>query len=209
MSTSNVVDLDSEEARAVDWENCWKVGRTQWDAGEPSPALVHLLKTQPELVPSSGRALVPGCGAGYDVLLLSSPTLHVTGLDLSTTCIQKCKEKHADTQGNFDFVADDFYKFTFPQGGYDLVYDYTFLCAMHPDMRPQWSARMAEIVKPGGTLVALMFPIVEKKGGPPFAVSPELYHELLDGAFELVYQQDAEGHEDRKGKEKMSVWKRK
>lgn len=45
---------------------------------------------------------------------------------------------------------------------------------MLPDMRPQWSARMAEIVRPGGTLVALMFPLVEKKGGPPFAVSPEL-----------------------------------
>lgn len=45
---------------------------------------------------------------------------------------------------------------------------------MLPEMRPKWAARMAEIIKPGGTLVALIFPIVEKKGGPPFAVTPQL-----------------------------------
>lgn len=45
---------------------------------------------------------------------------------------------------------------------------------MPPEMRPQWGARMAEIIKPGGTLIALMFPIEEKEGGPPFPVTPEL-----------------------------------
>ena len=29
------------------------------------------------------------------------------------------------SQGKYDFICDDFYKFKFPEGGYDLVYDYT------------------------------------------------------------------------------------
>lgn len=50
----------------------------------------------------------------------------------------------------------------------------SFLCAMPPSMRPQWASRMAEIIKPGGVLVALMFPLEEKEGGPPFGLSVDV-----------------------------------
>lgn len=88
---------------------------------------------------------------------------------------------------------------------------------------------MAEIVKPGGTLIALMFPIEEREGGPPYPVTPELYvfcngiqtvsprilifwfryDELLGENFDRVFIEDAKGHKSRLGREKMSVWKRK
>lgn len=37
---------------------------------------------------------------------------------------------HANNKGNFEFVADDFYKFAIPEGGYDLVYDYTYVLSI-------------------------------------------------------------------------------
>lgn len=49
----------------------------------------------------------------------------MTGLDLVPKCIEVCKKKYADKQGNFDFICADFYTFEYPKGGYDLVYDYT------------------------------------------------------------------------------------
>ncbi|KAI9312796.1 S-adenosyl-L-methionine-dependent methyltransferase [Dichotomocladium elegans] len=192
---------------ACDWEKRWQIADTLWDKGRASPALVSFLKDHGDLIPSQGIGLVPGCGAGYDVLLLSTPDRHMTGLDMSPTCIAKVKKDYPE--GNYDFICDDFYKFQIPQRGYDLVYDYTFLCAMPPVMRPQWSSRMAEIIRPGGVLIALMYPLEEREGGPPFGLSEEVYMELLGDNFENIYLADARGHPNRIGREKMSVWKRK
>lgn len=49
-----------------DWEGHWKEGKTSWDAGKPSPALVELLENEEtrSLIPDHGKALVPGCGSG-------------------------------------------------------------------------------------------------------------------------------------------------
>ena len=49
-----------------------------------------------------------------------------------------------------------------------------FLCAMPPHMRPDWGKRMAEIIKPGGTLIALQYPLKEKAKQPPFTLSVEM-----------------------------------
>ena len=58
----------------------------------------------------------------------------------------------------------------------DDVDDYNnrFLCAMPPHMRPDWGKRMAEIIKPGGTLIALQYPLKEKSKQPPFTLSVEM-----------------------------------
>ncbi|KAI7880701.1 S-adenosyl-L-methionine-dependent methyltransferase [Lichtheimia hyalospora FSU 10163] len=150
----------------TDWEKKWQEGNIQWDHGETSPALVTLVKEHSDLLPAKGRGLVPGCGSGKTYL-------HMTGLDVSATCVDKLN-KEVPKGSNYDFICEDFYSFKFPEGGYDLIYDYTFLCAMSPSMRPQWAARMAEIIKPGGVLIALMFPLEEKEGGPPFGLSVDV-----------------------------------
>ncbi|KAI7848866.1 S-adenosyl-L-methionine-dependent methyltransferase [Circinella umbellata] len=193
--------------REIDWEKQWQESHTPWDKGESSPALIKFLKEHSDLIPSKGKGLVPGTGSGYDVVLFSSPDLHMTGLDMSPTCIKQAQKKHGD--GNYDFICDDFYTFEYPKGGYDLVYDYTFLCAMPLDMRPAWGKRMAEIIKPGGVLIALMYPLNDRSSQPPNTVSVSLFHELLDENFENIFLEDAIGHSDRIGDEKMSVWKRK
>ncbi|KAF5866916.1 hypothetical protein ETB97_008721 [Aspergillus alliaceus] len=50
--------------------------------------------------------------------------------------------------GNVTFLEGDFFKTDWEpnalkDGGalFDIIYDYTFLCALHPDMRRQWAAR--------------------------------------------------------------------
>jgi hypothetical protein len=41
-------------------------------------------------------------------------------------------------------------------------------------MRQDWAHRYAEIIKPGGVLICLMFPLVEKEDGPPYSLSVEM-----------------------------------
>ncbi|MCZ7685418.1 MAG: TPMT family class I SAM-dependent methyltransferase [Sandaracinaceae bacterium] len=52
----------------MSWEDAWREGRTGWDAGGSPPALIELGARG---VLPAGRALVPGCGAGWDVLTLA------------------------------------------------------------------------------------------------------------------------------------------
>lgn len=71
------------------WDSLWQEDHTPWDRAEPSMALRDLLADRPDLVPpASGgharpRALVPGCGRGYDVLLLAAFGYDAYGVDYS------------------------------------------------------------------------------------------------------------------------------
>lgn len=78
--------------------------------------------------------------------------------------------------------AADFFTYQDPGGPFDIGYDYTFLCALHPDMRKDWATAWGKHLKPGGELVTLIFPVdpsADANLGPPWPVTPELYTQLL------------------------------
>lgn len=126
------------------WDQLWKDSYTPWDRGTPSLALADLLTEKRSLFPPNPRptALVPGCGRGYDVLLLSALGYDVTGLDASSTSLARAAEIEATSskdevyaardpargKGKVTWVKADF----FDEGAegmkgrvFDLVFDYT------------------------------------------------------------------------------------
>jgi SAM-dependent methyltransferase len=138
------------------WDEAWNQKLTPWDKGLPNPALVDLLSTRRDLLgepiahDANGqmrrkRALVPGCGKGYDVLLLASFGYDAVGLDGSLAAIEGCKklaveeadkyplQNGAESRGDIQFVLGDFFakdwESTLQFGGenlsFDLIYDYT------------------------------------------------------------------------------------
>jgi len=72
---------------------------------------------------------------------------------------------------------------------------------------------MAKLVKPGGTLVTLIFPVVEKQGGPPFQVDIAEMRGILErNGFENCLLEPIapeKSHKGRGGQEHLGVWKRK
>ena len=58
---------------------------------------------------------------------------------------------------------DDFFTHA-PEAPYDLVYDCTFLCAIDPTRRQEWAAQMNKLVRPGGEIVSLVFPLGDFQG---------------------------------------------
>lgn len=128
------------------WDQLWVEGFVPWDKGFPSPALVDLLEERKDLFPSKqGRkkALVPGCGRGYDVLLLSAFGYDAYGLEVSGKALEGARkvEKEMDGRGVYatkegankgavtwlsgDFFKADFLKEVEGEGTFDLIYDYT------------------------------------------------------------------------------------
>lgn len=70
---------------------------------------------------------------------------------------------------------------------------------------------MAQCVKPGGSLITLMFPLPKEpyEGGPPYGLTVELYEELLSSTFDCVFIKECESFANRAGQEKIGLWKRK
>ena len=154
------------------WDDLWAKGDfLPWDRGMPNPALVDLLtehtdKLGPAVAVERGesakmqgdmakrkKALVPGCGKGYDVLLLAAFGYDALGLEVSSNAVQVCekfvedvrkKENAGEDIGDFatkdknvgrgrvKFITGDFYENDWARQelgsestGYDMIYDYT------------------------------------------------------------------------------------
>ena len=136
------------------WSELWDKGDwLPWDKGMPNPALVDTLTDRPDLLGSCWtqdmqgkqrrkRALVPGCGKGYDVLLFSSFGYDAVGLEVSETAVKRCyeeQEAHGDKYpvrdestgaGKVTFIVGDFFVTDWTKdiegdGKFDLIYDYT------------------------------------------------------------------------------------
>jgi SAM-dependent methyltransferase len=119
------------------WDTLWENSNTPWDRGVASPALVELLHDkQFPLVAAGkgGKGLVPGCGSGYDVVLLAGLTADdqkldkVLGLDVSQKAMEEARKIHLSAPGRSEFVVGDFFSKSeewAAAGPYDVVYDYT------------------------------------------------------------------------------------
>ncbi|CEQ41899.1 SPOSA6832_03669, partial [Sporobolomyces salmonicolor] len=172
---------------------------------------------------SDGMALVPGCGRGYDAVFFASKGIDAIGLDLSATAVEAAKAHHAAQPGAPSNVelqavvplpnvptearlltlnwrglrtsqAADFFDFALPGGRpFSLAYDFTFFCAIPPGLRGDWGKRYADVIRKGGLLITLAFPLGvlvsswhhgDRKGGPPYSVSEAAYGEALSSNFE-------------------------
>ncbi|CAA7396606.1 unnamed protein product [Spirodela intermedia] len=201
----SVIGQDSQGG----WERCWEEGLTPWDLGKPTPLIAHLVQTGDLPL---GRALVPGCGSGHDVVAMAGPERHVVGVDISVSAIQKACEMTSalPNKEHFTFLAEDFFAWQ-PTELFDLIFDYTFFCAIDPSMRSAWADRIGDLLKPDGELITLMYPMDEFDGGPPYAVSVSDYEEVLHSlGFKAISVVDNElAIAPRKGREKVGRWKRK
>ncbi|XP_010517975.1 PREDICTED: probable thiol methyltransferase 2 [Camelina sativa] len=190
------------------WEKSWEAGATPWDLGKPTPVIANLVQTGS--LPN-GRALVPGCGTGYDVVAMASRDRYVVGLDISKTAVERSSKMFSSLPNAkyFSFLSEDFFTWE-PAEQFDLIFDYTFFCAFEPGVRPLWAQRMEKLLKPGGELITLMFPIDERSGGPPYSVSVSEYEKvLIPLGFEAVSIVDNElAIGPRKGMEKLGRWKK-
>ncbi|KAF4768589.1 hypothetical protein N7455_012370 [Penicillium solitum] len=230
------------------WASLWDKGdNLPWDRGFPNPALEDTLVKQrptigaPLATDAQGqsyrrKALVPGCGRGVDVLLLASFGYDAYGLEYSAAAVDACKKEESDNAswyrvrdqtvgtGKVTWIQGDFFddawlkEIGVPLNGFDIIYDYTFFCALEPSMRPKWALRQTQLLAPSptGNLICLEFPRHKdpQAPGPPYASPSEAYVAHLSHPGEQV-PYDAKGvvkHEplrapSKDGLERVAYWK--
>ena len=192
---SNAKDFANDDGTSTNWEAMWSngIGKGQaFDATRTEPGFQAMLDAG-ECAIGGGRALVPGCGRGYALASLARAGFRdVVGLEISETAKAACEaqldEETIPGDAKVEVRVSDFFEHgSKGEEKYDLVYDCTFLCAIDPSRRKEWADVYARCVKPGGTLVSLVFPCGDFEGGPPYALKPEIVRELLEPVgFEAV-----------------------
>ncbi|EJT97597.1 S-adenosyl-L-methionine-dependent methyltransferase [Dacryopinax primogenitus] len=215
-------EIMKENGEEAGWDKAWQEDVTPWETHDRTtdgvrPLLKEVLDSGEFPVPKEGRALVPGCGRGFDAVFIARLGLETWGIDLSTRAVERAEaflNSQLDAPPNVHFQTADFLTFPIPQDGFTLAYDYTFFCAIPPPLRNPWGKRMTELVHPGGYLVAVAWPLDgEREGGPPYSVSVDAYEEALGvgrGLWTKVVDRPSELSADgvHKGRERVVVWKR-
>jgi hypothetical protein len=88
---------------------------------------------------------------------------------------------------------------------------HSFFVAIFPSLRADWGRQMISLIKPGGFLVTLVYPLDPwTESGPPFYVRPQHYIEVLGEGWEKVLDiVPAVSSETHVGRERLVVWKKK
>ncbi|KAJ3930592.1 MAG: thiol methyltransferase 1 [Lentinula lateritia] len=210
------------------WDILWKQKVTPWDSGEIQPPLRQVVESGEIPFTKGGRALVPGCGRGYDTIYLASALGHDTiGLDASATAVEAANQLAQSSSLDLDLVSKihfevaDFFKYEVSEDKkFDLIYDYTFFVAIPPSKRSLWGSQINSLIKPGGYLITLMFPHVPVHDPQPYAAGPPFYSNFTSyeevlrvggSEWEVVLNKIPDDDtllDVHKGKDRIVVWKR-
>ena len=206
------------------WHKVWAAEEVpRFDAGRASPALVAAL-TDGRFNVAGARVVIPGCGRGYDVAaFVRAGAAHAEGVELVPAAAEAARAWLDSPEAGLDVeqraraavvVRDFFQPHTAPPA--DCGFDYTFFCAFPPARRPEWAAAWAAALRPGGTLVTLIFPddgdANPGRVGPPWPSSPADVKAALAGAgFGALWLErvpDEASHPGRGGNEWLAAWRR-
>jgi methyl halide transferase len=162
------------------WDDRYQQGNTSWDMGRVSPPLQAYFD---QLTNKAISILIPGCGNAYEATyLLEKGFTSVTLVDISAVLIAKLHEKFRDRPyPGLTLIAANFFDLS---GGYDLIVEQTFFCALDPSQRSAYVQQAYDLLRPGGKLVGLLFDR-DFPGGPPFGGHKEEYGQLLEKKYAI------------------------
>lgn len=194
------------------WSARYQQGQTAWDLGEATPVLRQLLREAQFPVKVPAPVLVPGCGYGHDVLLLAEVGYRVTAVDFAPEPLQRLAA-YAHQRGLSERMlllqADIWSLPEALEGTFAAVWEYTCFCAIDPRRRGAYFALMRRLLRPGGYLVGLFFPLEGGgKEAPPFAVhQTEVETLAAQAGFQLQSAAWPEAsHPARRGREILMVF---
>lgn len=171
----------SHPSRPEFWDERYASGTTPWDYGGVPPQLQRYLSEHP----SGGSVLIPGCGAGHEIAAFYEAGYDVTAIDFARAAVERAQANLGPVLGERVFLGD-FFTYDFAAAPFDLVYERTFFCALPPELRTAYVARMAQLLKPGGVLVGLFY-LGEEQGGPPYQLHAADEAKLFLPRFLLVH----------------------
>jgi SAM-dependent methyltransferase len=166
-----------EDLNAHYWDKRYLAQRTGWDLKRVSPPLKAYID---QLSDTQFSVLIPGCGNAYEAFYLASQGFtSITLLDISSVLVERLQAQLAPYPA-VRVLCQDFFQH---QGQYDLILEQTFFCALPLSLRQAYVKQVHQLLKPGGSLVGLLFDRSFSGEEPPFGGSEAEYRELFGHDF--------------------------
>jgi methyl halide transferase len=164
------------------WEKRFTAGTTPWDRGAPGPQLLRWLDDG--TIGPGLRVAVPGCGSGHDVALLARAGRLATGIDYAPAALALARQRLASEGLHAELVQADVTSWQ-PAAPFDLIYEQTCWCALHPDRWSAYAAQLHRWIRPGGQLLLMLMQYLRPSAsegrveGPPYHVDIHAARALL------------------------------
>ena len=191
------------------WDEKYNSNNTGWDIKSSNPVFVDLLKENKLIKPS--KILITGSGKGYDAVAAAKENYDVTAVDFSKKANELASNLADENSVKINFITEDIFDLMNNYKNYfDAVYEYTTFCAIKPARRKEYAKVMSEIIKPGGKLIALLFPVDGRPGGPPFNIDILEFYNFFSKYFIMeISTFKINSIKPRKGKEVLQVYRKK
>ena len=161
------------------WSSKYQQQLTGWDLGRVSPPIKAYID---QLKDKNLRILIPGGGNSYEAEYLFAKGFKNTFvIDLASEPLENLKSRQPNfpkehlIQGDFFELNDEF----------DLILEQTFFCALPPQNRKAYAAKMNDLLKSKGKLCGLLFNVEFEKEGPPFGGTRAEYLTYFSPYFEI------------------------
>lgn len=165
------------------WDQRYVSSDTGWDASYITTPIKDYFD-QLDDKDKNLRILVPGCGNAHEAeYVFRSGFKNVFVADISAFPLENFKKRVPDFPAE-QLLHVDFFLL---KDSFDLIIEQTFFCALDPKLRPEYAAKMAELLKPGGRLVGVLFNDTLNNDKPPFGGTKEEYISYFRPYFEIKY----------------------
>jgi SAM-dependent methyltransferase len=159
------------------WTLRYQNNDAAWDLGAPSTPLKEYID---QLENKELNILIPGAGNAYEAeYLFDHKFKNVTVIDISPEPLKNIQERLPHFPER-NLILGDFFEH---KGQYDLIIEQTFFCALNPSLRAKYVNHMAELLKPNGKLVGVLYTDPVNAVKPPFGATKEEYTHLFESKF--------------------------
>jgi len=189
------------------WEDIYFDDDAGWDLGGVTPVFESIAQ---DLNP--GELCIVGCGRGYDAIMFSKRGFDVTAVDFAPSPIRSVKNMAIESSLNINILQKDIFSLS-PK--YDKKFDYvieqTCFCAIRPERRLEYEKLVHAILKPGGELIGLWFPLDKtlEDGGPPWGTSILEIKSIFNDGWKIEREEFQDISVDsRQGREKLIIFRK-
>jgi len=189
------------------WEDIYLEDDAGWDLGGVTPIFESIANSE-----TPGKVCIIGCGRGYDAIMFAQKGFEVTAIDFAPSVIRAVKDLAGEQGVKVNAVEIDIFSLVpAHENTYDFIIEQTCFCAINPARRIEYESVMKNLLKPGGKLIGLWFPLDKpiEDGGPPWGTTDEEIRSIFNSGW-IISQDEFPDLSigPRKGREKLIVFQK-
>jgi methyl halide transferase len=162
------------------WNDAYKAASQGWDIGYASKPLSDYID---QIENKDLKILIPGAGNAYEAeYLWHKGFKNLFVCDIAKIPLENLQKRIPDFPEN-QLLHCNFFEM---HGQYDLILEQTFFCAIEPGLRNLYVNKIAELLKPNGKLVGVLFDdenLFDQH--PPYKGTKEEYRKYFEPLFDL------------------------